>query len=155
MTAKLAQEQIKIRLIQKGDFGALVALDAEVFGKKRADYYERKIDLALDDHRHLVTSLVAEVGGKVVGFVMGEIYRGEFGIPDTVASLDTIGVDPKFQGNGIGRALMEEFVTIARKAGVEVISTQVDWNDWDLLRFFDSSGFSLSQDKKVHLERRM
>lgn len=155
MTAKLAQEQIKIRLIQKEDFEAIVALDAHVSGYKRLDYYEQKIDLALDNQRHLVTSLVAEVEGKVVGFVMGEIYRGEFGIPDTVATIDTIGVSQKYQGNGIGRALTEEFATIARKAGVEVIQTRVDWNDWDLVRFFDSSGFSLAQNKKIYLERRL
>ncbi|HLC27471.1 MAG TPA: GNAT family N-acetyltransferase [bacterium] len=155
MTAKLAQEQIRIRLIQRGDMDAIVFIDAQSFGKKRPEYYEQKVDLALDDRRHLVTSLVAEVGGKVVGFIMGEIYRGEFGIPDTVATIDTIGVDSKYQRNGIGQFLMEEFVTIARKAGVEVINTRVAWNDWDLLRFFDSSSFQLQQSKAIHLERRL
>jgi len=155
MTAKLAREQIRIRLIQKRDFDAIVAIDALAFGKRRPDYYEQKVDLALDDRRHLVTSLVAEVEGKVVGFIMGEIYRGEFGIPDTVATIDTIGVDPKYRRNGIGQSLLEEFLTVARKAGVEVINTRVDWNDWDLLRFFSSGGFSLSQSKMIHLEHKL
>ena len=155
MTAKLAQEQIRIRLIQRGDMDAIVSIDALSFGKKRPEYYEQKVDLALDDRRHLVTSLVAEVGGKVVGFIMGEIYRGEFGIPDTVATIDTIGVDSKYQRNGIGQFLMEEFVTIARKAGVEGINTRVDWNDWGLLRFFDSSSFQLAQSKTIDLEGRL
>ena len=46
-----------------------------------------------------------------------------------------------FLGQGLAIELMKEFVTNLRKAGVERIYTLVNWNDWDLLRFFEKSGF--------------
>ena len=73
---------------------------------------------------------------------MGEMLMGEFGIPSETAAIDTIGVDPKYQESGVARALMEEFKTNLKKAGVQTVYTFVDWNDWRLLRFFESSGFS-------------
>jgi len=48
---------------------------------------------------------------------------------------------PDYQGQGLAIELMKEFVTNLKKAGVERIYTLVNWNDWDLLRFFEKSGF--------------
>jgi hypothetical protein len=45
---------------------------------------------------------------------------------------------------------MNEFVRNLEKAGVERIYTLVNWNDWDLLRFFERSGFVPA--KMVNLE---
>jgi ribosomal protein S18 acetylase RimI-like enzyme len=84
---------------------------------------------------------VAEQDDQVIGFIMGNVYLGEFGIPETIASLDTIGVHPDYQGQGLAIELMNEFVRNLQKAGVERIYTLVDWNDWDLLRFFEKPGF--------------
>jgi predicted N-acetyltransferase YhbS len=123
------------------DMDAIVDIDAKVLGQRRPVYYERKCALALDDARQLVTSLVAEQDDQVIGFIMGNVYLGEFGIPETTASLDTIGVHPDYQGQGLAIELMKEFVTNLEKAGVERIYTLVNWNDWDLLRFFEKSGF--------------
>ena len=62
-------------------------------------------------------------------------------IPETTASVDTIGVDPELQHHGVGRVLMEDFARNARVAGVKKIYTRVLWNDLALIRFFDSVGF--------------
>jgi len=45
---------------------------------------------------------------------------------------------------------MEEFVSHLRKAGVEKINTLVNWNDWQLIRFFSTNGFEPA--KTVNLE---
>ena len=42
---------------------------------------------------------------------------------------------------GIGRALFEQFKTNLRGVGIEKIQTQASWNQWELLRFLESSGF--------------
>ncbi len=87
---------------------------------------------------------------RLIGFIMGNVYLGEFGIPETTASLDTIGVHPDYQGQGLAIELMNEFVRNLEKAGVERIYTLINWNDWDLLRFFEKSGFVPA--KMVNLE---
>ena len=70
----------------------------------------------------MVLSLVAEVEGKVAGFVMCELFVGEYGIPATTATLDTIGIHPDCQGKSVGKQLMEEFIEHLRKARVKKIN---------------------------------
>ena len=94
-----------------------------------------------------------EADGTVVGFVMGELYLGQYGIFQEEATLDTIGVDPSYQHKGIGERLITEFVDHLKKVGVEKINTLVDWNDSKLIRFFSANQFSPS--RTINLERRL
>ncbi|MDM8551130.1 GNAT family N-acetyltransferase [Desulfobacterales bacterium HSG2] len=141
---------MEIRPLQREDFDAVVDIDEKVFNMARPDYYEGKFRQVLDEKDKLVTSLVAVAEGKVAGFIMGELFVGEYGIPSTTATLDTIGVHPDYQRKGVSVQLMEEFVAHLRKAGVEKINTLVDWNDWQLIRFFSKNGFEPA--KTINLE---
>jgi ribosomal protein S18 acetylase RimI-like enzyme len=153
MSDKVIPSEPAVRVMRPEDMEAVIEIDAQVFGRRRPEYYERKMALALDKTQQLVTSMVIQVGDKLVGFIMGEVYLGEFGVPETTATIDTIGVDPTYQKRGLGRTLFKEFVSHLHKAGVESITTQVHWNDWDMLRFFESVGFKPS--KTVNLELKL
>ena len=146
----MATSQVDIRPLTKEDFNAVVEIDEKVFNYERSDYYETKFAQALDEKDRLVLSLVAELEGKVAGFVMCELFVGEYGIPATTATLDTIGIHPDSQGKGVGKQLMDVFIGHLRKAGVQKINTLVDWNDWQLIRFFSASGFAPA--KTINLE---
>jgi len=87
-------------------------------------------------------SLVAEMEGGVVGFVLGDISGWEFGVPETIGWIDTIGVEPAYQKKGVATALARALVQNLRSLGVKTIYTLVSWNDWDLLQFFHAMGFS-------------
>lgn len=140
----------EVRLLNQNDFKEVVIIDEKVFGHARPEYYETKFARALDENNRIPLSLVAELEGRVVGFVMCELFIGEYGMPVTAATLDTIGVDPDFQGQGIARRLLDELIGHLRKAGVQKINALVDWNDWQLIRFFSASGFSPA--KTINLE---
>ena len=90
---------------------------------------------------------------QTIGFVMGNVYLGEFGIPEASATLDTIGVHPDYQGQGVAVELIKQFITNVKTAQVEYIYILINWNDWDMLRFFEKSGFVPSQ--ALMLERRL
>jgi ribosomal protein S18 acetylase RimI-like enzyme len=139
--AENRSDEIAVRVIRKDDMNRVVQIDAKITSRERGEYYERKFAQALSGVQHLAASLVAELGGKVVGFMMGDLYLGEFGIPETTATIDTVGVDPDFQGRGVATALMEQFVDNMKAAGVERIHTRVGWDDWPLLKFFHDCGF--------------
>jgi ribosomal protein S18 acetylase RimI-like enzyme len=134
------------------DFDAVVAIDEKVLNTSRPEYYKMKFEKLFETKDYLPASLVAESeGGTVVGFVMGEIYMGEYGIFQEEASLDTIGVDPAYQHKGIGEQLINEFIDHLKKVGVQKINTLVDWNDSRLIQFFSANKFSPS--KTINLER--
>jgi len=146
------ESTIKIRLMQAEDFDAVVAIDQKVLKAPRTEYYEAKFEKLFQTKDYLPASLVAEKeDGTVVGFVMGEIYIGEFGIFQEEARLDTIGVDPGYRHQGIGEQLINEFVDHLRSVGVQKINTLVDWNDSNLIRFFSANRFSPS--RTINLER--
>jgi ribosomal protein S18 acetylase RimI-like enzyme len=141
-----------IRLMKVEDFEAVVAIDAKVLKAARPEYYEMKFEKLFKSKDYLPVSLVAEEEkGTVVGFVMGEIYMGEYGIFQEEATLDTIGVDPAHQHKGIGKQLLDEFMDHLRKLGVQKINTLVAWNDSKLIHFFSANHFSPSA--TINLER--
>jgi ribosomal protein S18 acetylase RimI-like enzyme len=143
---------IKIRLMKADDFDAVVGIDKKISRAARPDYYQIKFERLVHSKDYLPTSLVAEdQDGKVVGFVMGELYIGEYGISQEKATLDTIGVDPDYQHKGIGERLISEFIDHLMTLGVKKINTLVDWNDSRLIQFFSANQFTLS--RTINLER--
>jgi ribosomal protein S18 acetylase RimI-like enzyme len=149
----MKESTIKIRLMKAEDFDAVVGIDGKVLKTSRPEYYEMKFEKLFKSKDYLPVSLVAEEDGKVVGFVMGEIYMGEYGIFQEEATLDTIGVDPDYQHKGIGEQLINEFMDHLRKVGVQKINTLVAWNDSKLIHFFSANQFSPS--KTINLERNL
>ncbi len=145
-------QQVPVRILREDDLDAIARIDQHIVGRSRRDYLEVKLREALHDTR-LKVSLGAEVDGILVGFLLGRLYYGEFGIPEPVAIIDTIGVDPGMRGTGIGHALMDQFKTNLRAVGIEAIQTQAAWNEWDLLRFLGGVGFEPAP--RVFLEARI
>jgi ribosomal protein S18 acetylase RimI-like enzyme len=146
------ESTITIRLMKADDFEAVVGIDATVLGVSRPEYYELKFEKLFRSKDYVPTSLVAEEKtGEVVGFIMGELYMGEYGIFQEEARLDTIGVAPRYQNKGIGEQLINEFMDHLKHIGVKKVNTLVDWNNSKLIQFFSANHFSPS--KTINLER--
>ena len=141
----LARDRIPVRAMVAGDLTALVEIDCRIGGQERVKYFQRKLADALTDSDVRV-SLVAELDGVVVGFIMARVDFGEFGRLDTTAVLDTIGVHPDYQNRGIGRALISQLLMNLGMLRVENLRTEVDWNDRELLAYLDGCGFRPSQE---------
>ncbi len=132
--------RLSIRPLTFGDLDAIVEIDRKVLGKVRQDFWRGKIELP--NARYPFSGLVAELEGRVIGFIVGETSGWEFGIPETVGWISTIGVDPDYQHKGVARKLSQEFIRNLRGVGVSVVYTLVNWSDWDLLKFFRAMGFT-------------
>ena len=144
---------IKIRLMRADDFDAVLGIDRKVLKTSRLKYYEMKFDKLFKSKEFIPTSLVAENdNGAVVGFVMGELYMGEYGITRDGATIDTIGVDPDYRHRGIGEKLINEFINHLRNLDVKKVNTLVDKNDSKLIKFFNANQFSTAK-SIVSLER--
>jgi ribosomal protein S18 acetylase RimI-like enzyme len=148
-------QNIKIRSLNENDLNAVVRIDKKVLGKERRDFWKRKIAYSDIYPR---PSLVAEVDGNVVGFILGYVSGWEFGVPNSVGWIDTLGVDPDYQRKGIGRLLFDALIEVFKNSGkekmpeakgekktkiegVNIVYTLVSWDRMDLLQFYHAMGF--------------
>lgn len=145
----MAEERV-MRLLKRGDLDAVVAIDELTSGQNRREYYEHKMASILAPGRAINTSIVCEIGGRIAGFIMGDVYFGEFGIPETSATIDTIGVHPDWQNKGVASELLDQFFMNMKVAGVNKVYTLVNWDDFALEKFFSHHKFVPS--KRINLE---
>ena len=160
--------EANIRVLNENDLDAVVEIDKRILGKERRAFWKRKIAYADIYPR---PALVAELDGKVVGFIMGYVSGWEFGVPDTIGWIDTLGVDPAYQRRGIGRALfnslLENFKHSGRERipgvgeaekpsieGVNVVYTLANWSNWDLIQFYHAMGFKKGEMLNLKLQIR-
>lgn len=139
-----------IRVLKKDDLDVIDAIDKAITCQSHREYYERKIASILNKNTNINCSVVCEIDGKVVGFVMGHVFFGEFGISDSTATIETLGVRPDFQKLGVASEMLDQFVMNMKAAGVKKIYTLVNWDEFPLLKFFSRKKFVPST--RVNLE---
>ena len=64
-------DKLLIRVMEKHDLDFIVNIDTKVLGETRRDYWVTKIVKQAETRPH-DASLVAEIDGKVIGFILGE-----------------------------------------------------------------------------------
>ncbi|MCP4367461.1 MAG: GNAT family N-acetyltransferase [Deltaproteobacteria bacterium] len=128
-----------IRTIVPSDLDRVVEIDIKILEKPRPEYWEMKLELVRK--RSQISSLVAELDGTVIGFIIGGASRWEYGVPENIGWIDTIGVDSDHQRKGIAKILFKEMTNNLKKVGVDTIITFVKRRDPILLSFFNSLGF--------------
>ena len=143
---------VTVRALKATDLEDIIRIDANNFGKSRRDYYRLKLELAMAD-TSIRMSLGAEVDGKLVGFLFGSMFYGDYGMPEPVATLDTLGVDTVYARRGVATALWDQFTTNLKALRVDRIRTQVPWNNWQLMTFFQKNGFAPAQ--HICLDRKL
>jgi ribosomal protein S18 acetylase RimI-like enzyme len=133
-------ESVVVRNLRPNDLDRVVDCDAKLTGRKRTGYFNVKLAQALAD-TGVKVSLAAEVDGAFAGFLLARVYYGEFGSMEQSAVLDTIGVNPLFQGRRVGEALLAQLRQNLMALGIPALRTEVSWDAQKLLGFFHHAGF--------------
>jgi len=133
---------VRIRPLDELDLDAIVRIDERIGGIYRPDFWEQRVVYYL--RRDPDASQVAEVDGKVVGFMLGEIRAGEFGLEEPSGWIERFGVDPDQRGRELGRKLFDAMVRHFRAQGAVSVRTLVDGRDATLAGFLKAIGFSPS-----------
>jgi GNAT superfamily N-acetyltransferase len=131
-------EPVITRLLTIKDLDSVSEIDISLLGRNRKEYWEHKLERA---EASGVPSLAAEIDGRVIGFILGSAIGWEYGIPENVGWVDTLGVVKEWQGKGISELLVKEIYAMFQELGKDKICVFVDWKKWDLLQFFDKVGF--------------
>ena len=131
---------VSVRALEPSDLDAVVAIDERLTGQTRKDYWRTRFDVAA--LRPPWMSSIAELDGRVVGFLFGWVGESEFGIAGPTGWVDLIGVDPAYRGRGVGGALLDRFVAGGRELrAIGKVATLIDLNQADVREFFVRRGF--------------
>lgn len=142
---------VKLRRLGAQDLDAVVEIDAQITGRTRRAYFERRLQAA-QRAPTLHTQFAAEKGGVLEGCVLARRLEGEFGRVEPVLRLEVIGVRPDAQRHGYGDALLGALEADARKHDVFELRTQVAWKDHGMLRFLDHADFELGANLVIDCE---
>ena len=134
---------IRIRPVTDLDVDSIVRIDERITGSYRPEVWERRLLYYL--RRDPDASQVAEVDGKVVGFMFGEVRSGEFGIEEPAGWVERFGIHPDQRGRDLGRAMFEAMRRHFAEQGTVTIRTMADLNDPGVAGFLTALGFAPSQ----------
>jgi len=136
------QAQVRVRPLDELDIGSITRIDERITGIYRPEVWEQRVGYYL--RRDPESSQVAEAGGKVVGFMLGDVRAGEFGIEEPSGWIERFGIDPDFRGRDIGRRLFAAILTHFRARGASAVRTMVDEKDATVAGFLGAMGFQPS-----------
>jgi ribosomal protein S18 acetylase RimI-like enzyme len=143
MVATLADLNHELGALSAVHLDRVVAIDRAHTGHARRRFFEKRFAAAQARPEDFIMLGVMR-GGALRGFAIARVLHGEFGREEDVAVLDAVGVETESQDRGIGHTLMDELVAALRQKGMRSLQSQARWVNYDLLRFFEASGFELA-----------
>jgi ribosomal protein S18 acetylase RimI-like enzyme len=132
-------DDVRIRPMTELDIEGITRIDERITKKYRPDVWEQRVGYYI--RRDAESSQVAEVGGKVAGFMMGEVRGGEFGLEEPTGWIEFFGVDPDVRGRDLGRKLIDALLAHFRSEGAHIARTMVAAADPDIAGFLKAMHF--------------
>jgi len=140
MSAK--EGTVNLRRMTRSDIDAVLDIDRKISGGRGLITYRDMV--AVDPGGALDLSFVAEVGGKVAGFILARLTY--VGVPFVeIAIIQAIVVDPDYQRQGIASRLVNALLGHCHGEGINTIRAVLDERNADLKRFFQRLGFRRSE----------
>ena len=138
-----SDDDVTIRSLTELDIEAISRIDEKVSGLYRPDDWETRVGYYL--RRDPEAQQVAEIKGEVVGFMLGEVRSGEFGLEEPTGWIEVLGVDQDQRRKSIGRHLAEAILEAFKERGAKTVRTLVDPEMSGLGGFFESLGFETAR----------
>jgi ribosomal protein S18 acetylase RimI-like enzyme len=135
-------KEVFIRKLREEDADQIGEIYSLITKKPVSDDFISQIRMHAGRKGH-EAPFVAELDGKVVGFMISYIVTLGFGA-ERSAYIATLGVHPRFMGHGIGMGMTEEVFKFYRSQGITRVYTSVRWDSTDLLSFCKTMGFERS-----------
>lgn len=136
----MSDPNLEIRSLTELDVDGIVRIVEKTRQRYEPSLWEDRVTYYL--RRDPEASVVAESDGEVVGFMLGDVRAGEFGLDEPSGWIEVLGIDPDYAGRGVGRALGEEMLARYRGRGVRRVRTMVDQSMPDVEAFFSRLGFA-------------
>ena len=133
-------DDVLIRPMTELDIEGITRIDERITKRYQPDVWERRVGYYI--RRDAESSQVADVAGKVAGFMMGEVRGGEFGLDEPTGWIEFFGVDPDVRGRDLGRKLIDALLVHFRAQGAHIARTMVATRDEDIAGFLQAMDFA-------------
>ena len=138
------KDAVSVRRVQGGDIADVIALDEQVTGLAKPDYWHDVFARYGERRPNERFFLVADRGNaksrrSILGFIIGEVRAWEFG-STPCGWVFALSVEPRARLHGVGQALFEAISAEFAKAGVDKMRTMVARDNRLHLMFFRSEG---------------
>jgi ribosomal protein S18 acetylase RimI-like enzyme len=137
--ARAVASGIVVRPARRADLDPVIAIDRTVTGLEKRDYWRSVFRRYAGGGKSGRQFLVADAGGNVAGFVIGEVRDWEFGSPPC-GWVFGIAVRPGMRLAGVGTSLLAAICERFRRSGVQTVRTMLARDNTLVLSFFRSQG---------------
>ena len=145
-------ERLEVRDLARADLDEVVRIDALHTGERQAEYWQRVLgDFLGGESGRVRVGLAATRGGRLVGYLLGEVRAFEFG-SEACGWIFGVGVDPRHARGGVASTLLAAGCRRFRAAGVRRIRTMVRRNNVPVLSFFRANGFAAGRFVQLELD---
>lgn len=134
--------ELTVRPATEADAAAIAAIHNQGIDERTSSFETRPktAEPIAELIAHWALYLVAESGGKVVGFAKAGPYDDHAHYYEGVGEA-TIYVERDWRGRGAGRALLEALVQAARGRGLHKLTAKIVTENEGSIRLFESCGF--------------
>jgi len=131
-----------VRPLDELDIGSIVRIDERITGTYRPEFWEQRVGYYL--RRDPESSRVAEIDSKVVGFMLGDVRAGEFGLEEPSGWIERFGIDPDYRGRDLGKQMFDAIVAHFREQGATTVRTMANAKETGVAGFLQKLGFEPS-----------
>lgn len=130
-TADAARSHPRLRPARVGDLLDIYRIERDCFEQPWPfEAFQRHLDAP--------AFLVADVGGEIVGHVVGDVSPG---FPGPVGHIKDLGVHPDHRRQGIGRLLLDRALARLQDAGAVRTTLEVRASNAPAIALYRSTGF--------------
>ena len=135
-------QNLIIRNLKVGDSEDISRIQESITKEKDTIDYHKIVQEEVKKDNSV--NVVAELDGRVVGFIITYLLHGGFGLEQS-AWIGLFGVEPKYMGSGIGKRMAKKVFDELTRMNIKNVFTSVKWDSFDILSFFKSLGFGRCQ----------
>ena len=141
--SKKKAAQFTYRPLNISDIDEIIRIDERIVGRKRSPLFRNQLEEQIIKYSEESLGAITP-DGKLVGYILAETKVYIYGADDLTAWITLLGIDPDFQDQGVGTSLANQVISYFSQKGITSIRTICAWDWGDLVEFFSSIGFRLS-----------
>ncbi len=135
--------KLTFRPLTVADVSTIIDIDEKIVRRTRSDDFRKQLTDQIEKHGDESFGAISP-SGELIGYLIAETKVYIYGSDDISAWIILLGINPDYQDQGVGTALAKQAIAYFSQKNISTIRTITAWDWGDLVEFFSSVGFKLS-----------